>query len=269
MNDILFSQADMLRFYDEVLVPVIFAPWAKVLVDQIGEMDNSKVLDLACGPGTVTRAVLDECSLGTQVIGADNSPAMLKLARNNLPEVEFVETPAAPLSFISDSFDLVLCQQGFQYFPDKVAAAAEVKRVLRKGGRFAFSVWGHIDGAPQFSIFKKSMAAAGAPADVLKIVEAPFSWCSLRDLETLVRDSGLKVTTACSIVRNAVYPGDVSLLIAAAKAAPFGPYLLDMSLDAQRLFADSINKLTAEFRSNGNFAFPMKCNIVVGNRDRD
>lgn len=267
-DDILFSQIDMLNFYDQVLVPAFFEPWSEVLLDQMDSIDGqARFLDLACGPGTVIRTILRRFGREARVLGVDISPGMLDIARKNLPDVDLIEAPAASLPRPSDSMDVVTCQQGFQYFPDRLAAAKEVKRVLRKGGQFAFAVWGPIEASPQFNIFKKSMAEAGASAEALKIVEAPFSWNSVSELQETVKAADLTVKTTKTLTKNAIYSGGADILIAAAKAAPFGPHLLSMPEDAQRVFTKSVIALSEKFRLGGRFVFPMECNIVTGRKE--
>lgn len=112
---------------------------------------GERVLDVACGTGIVVRAVLPVVGPNGRVTGADFSPAMLAVARTRVPgeaPVEWYEASAEALPFSNAAFDLVLCQQGLQFFPDKPGAIREFRRVLAPGGRVALSVWRTLEHNP-------------------------------------------------------------------------------------------------------------------------
>ena len=129
--------------YERLLAPAIFASWARALVALAAVQPGERVLDLACGTGLVARAVATQRGGAGPVVGLDRDPGILATARavaGNLP-VDWREGDAAALPFANGAFDVVLCQQGLQFFPDKRAALGEVRRVLAPGGRVLLSVW--------------------------------------------------------------------------------------------------------------------------------
>ena len=137
--------------YESFLVPHLFTPWARDLVARAEPRPDERVLDVACGTGIVVRAVLPVVGPNGRVTGADFSPAMLAVARTRVPgeaPVEWYETSAEALPFSDAVFDLVLCQQGLQFFPDKPGAIQEFRRVLAPGGRVALSVWRTLEHNP-------------------------------------------------------------------------------------------------------------------------
>ena len=97
-----------------------------------------QALDLCCGQGNVAEALLGR---GCRVTGADFSQAMLTLARARAPAATFVEADAQDLPFEDATFDLVVSNFGICHIPDPPRALAQVRRVLRSGGRFAMTVW--------------------------------------------------------------------------------------------------------------------------------
>lgn len=109
-----------------------------VLVDECGVAEGMVALDLCCGHGIVARALRQE---GADVTGVDFSPAMLEIARQAVPEVRFQEGDAMALPFKDACFDTVTIGFGMPHLPDPPAAMVEVRRVLKPGGRFAYSVW--------------------------------------------------------------------------------------------------------------------------------
>ncbi|WP_347403033.1 methyltransferase domain-containing protein [Roseicyclus salinarum] len=108
------------------------------LVSAVGARPGIAALDLCCGQGNVAAGL---CKAGAWVTGLDFSPAMLKLARTAVPEAQFVEGDAMSLSFEDGAFDVVTIGFGMPHVPDPPRVLEEVRRVLRPGGRLAFSVW--------------------------------------------------------------------------------------------------------------------------------
>lgn len=107
-------------------------------------MKGTLLLDVATGPGYVARAAAER---GAAVVGVDFSRAMLQRARRNAPAVEFREADAAELPFADGSFEAVTMNYGLLHLGEPERAVAEIYRVLRPGGRFAFSVWAGPDAA--------------------------------------------------------------------------------------------------------------------------
>ena len=133
--------------YEECLVPLIFEPYAIDLARRVHERNPRRVLELAAGTGVVTRAMAETLPVDTRIVATDLNPAMLEQARiiGALRPVEWRQADAMALPFADGGFDAVLCQFGAMFFPDKVRAFAEARRVLKPGGTFLFNVWDRID----------------------------------------------------------------------------------------------------------------------------
>jgi ubiquinone/menaquinone biosynthesis C-methylase UbiE len=99
-----------------------------------------KVIDLACGPGTLSRRLVQSVSPGGEVVGIDLAPGMIALARESIPGASFEVMDIERLEFADGSFDAAVCGHGLQFAPDLGAALREARRVLRAGGRLAASV---------------------------------------------------------------------------------------------------------------------------------
>jgi ubiquinone/menaquinone biosynthesis C-methylase UbiE len=150
------------RVYDELLA-TLFEPWAEDLVDRLALPEGATVLDVACGPGTVTHRLAARVGRAGKVVGTDVSPAMLQIARSkpldpDSAPIRWVEAPASPLPVESAAFDAVACQQGLQFFPDKIAALAEMRRALKPGGRAVVTCWTRVED----QLFGALHAALGA-----------------------------------------------------------------------------------------------------------
>jgi ubiquinone/menaquinone biosynthesis C-methylase UbiE len=137
--------AEAAELYERYPVRYILSPWAPLLVDAAGLAAGDRALDVACGTGVVARIAAQRVGPGGRVVGVDLNPGMIAVA-GSLPApvgapIEWLERSAVDLLLPDASFDAVLCQQGLQFFPDKLVALREMRRVLVHGGRLALSVW--------------------------------------------------------------------------------------------------------------------------------
>jgi ubiquinone/menaquinone biosynthesis C-methylase UbiE len=133
------------ELYERVVVRHILGPWAPSLVDAARPAAAGGALDLACGTGVVARIAAQRVGPKGRVWGIDLNPGMISVARA-LPApdgapIEWLEGSALAIPLPDASADVVLCQQGLQFFPDKALALREMRRVLVSGGRLALSVW--------------------------------------------------------------------------------------------------------------------------------
>lgn len=133
------------------------------LVSECGSGPEKVALDLCCGHGNVTQGLVRS---GARVTGLDFSPAMLRIARAAVPEAEFTEGDAMALPFEDASFDAVTIGFGMPHVPDPPAAMAEARRVLKPGGRLAYSVWQEAEHSAMTYVFA-AIAAHGEPGIAL------------------------------------------------------------------------------------------------------
>ncbi|OUS07822.1 hypothetical protein A9Q96_04785 [Rhodobacterales bacterium 52_120_T64] len=130
--------------YEENLVPVIFVPWAQELLNRAELIVGEAVLDAACGTGVVARMASDRVGPDAKVVGADINVGMLNVAKSKSEEegklIDWIEADVGSLPFGDASFDAVFCQQGLQFFPDKLSALKEFRRVLSLSGRCVICV---------------------------------------------------------------------------------------------------------------------------------
>jgi ubiquinone/menaquinone biosynthesis C-methylase UbiE len=119
------------------------------LLDVVLPSEKMKLLDVATGPGYVAAAAAQR---GASVVGLDFAAAMVAEARRNYPEITFEEGDAEELPFRDESFDAVTMNFGLLHLGRPERAIAEAYRVLRAGGRFAFTVWAKPEEARGFGI---------------------------------------------------------------------------------------------------------------------
>jgi ubiquinone/menaquinone biosynthesis C-methylase UbiE len=130
--------------YDSGLGPVIFVDYADDIARRAAALKPKRVLETAAGTGIVSRRLRDHLPPGTQLTSTDLSPAMLNVAKAKFKPAEqiaFQPTDATALPFPESSFDVVVCQFGVMFYPDKEKSYREVHRVLTPGGSYLFNVW--------------------------------------------------------------------------------------------------------------------------------
>lgn len=135
------------ELYERYMVPLMFQVYAVDLAARVGRLKPSRVLEIAAGTGAATRQLARELSAGATIVATDLNQPMLDHAAaiSTVRAVAWQRADVMQLPFPDGSFDLVACQFGAMFFPDRPRAYAEVRRVLLPGGRFVFNVWDRLE----------------------------------------------------------------------------------------------------------------------------
>jgi ubiquinone/menaquinone biosynthesis C-methylase UbiE len=150
------------EIYDRYLVPLIFEPYAADLAARIAGMKPQHVLETAAGTGVLTRAIASRLAADVRFIATDlNQPMLNHAAAQQSPDrrLKWQQADALALPFEDRTFDVVACQFGVMFFPDKVQGYREARRVLKPGGRFFFNVWGRIEDNEFADVVTQTLAA--------------------------------------------------------------------------------------------------------------
>jgi ubiquinone/menaquinone biosynthesis C-methylase UbiE len=135
------------EIYERYLVPLIFESYALDLAKRFAKTAPVDVLETAAGTGVLTRAIAARLPASAHIVATDLNQPMLDHAMGRQPDdsrIEWKLADALALPFADQSFDVVACQFGAMFFPDKVQGYKEARRVLKPGGHFLFSVWDRI-----------------------------------------------------------------------------------------------------------------------------
>ena len=176
--------------YEALHVPALFAQWSAAMLDAAGAAIGDRVLDVACGTGVLARAAAGRAGAAAAVAGADIDRGMLAVAARLAPQIDWRRADSVALPFADGDFDVVLCQFGLMFFPDRAAAIAEMLRVLKPGGRLAVAVWGAVadNGAYPLAVELLERLAGRTAADALR---APFVLGDPGTLLALCADAGV------------------------------------------------------------------------------
>lgn len=130
--------------YDRFLVPLIFEPYARDLAERIARVEPQDLLEVAAGTGVLTRAIASWLPAHTRIVATDLSQPMLNQAaakQSHQDRITLRQADALALPFKDQEFDVVACQFGVMFFPDKIKGYRDARRVLKPRGHYFFSVW--------------------------------------------------------------------------------------------------------------------------------
>ena len=150
------------EIYETVFVPAMMGQWAPRVIALVNPQPGELVLDVACGTGALTRVVAQSIGPNGQVVGLDLYSDMLAVAHTITPDpssaapIEWREGDVSAIPFEDETFDIVFCNFGLMFFPNRVAALKEMRRVLKLDGRWALAVWGSIAKCPGQMAMKES-----------------------------------------------------------------------------------------------------------------
>jgi ubiquinone/menaquinone biosynthesis C-methylase UbiE len=264
-----FTNPSVPKAYEEFFVPRLFEPWAKLLLDEANLQAGEAVLDVATGPGTVARLAAVRLGPRGRIVATDIAPPMLDIARSkpvlaSAAPIEYLESPAAPLTASSGAFDAVLCQQGLQFFPDRPSALREMRRVLKPNGRAAIAVWAQLERNQIFAAFHAALRAT-VPAELASLMTAPFSWPSGTALKNAAEEAGFREIRLLTPTLPMVLEGGLEQAVRSFSATPVSPGVAALSQDVQEAFFARLRREMAPLKRDGKVVGEMASNIIIAN----
>ncbi len=180
------------ELYDRHLGPVLFEPHARDFARRLRVPDGSRILEVACGTGIVTRRLLEVLPAHARLVATDLNAEMIAHARVSVPvdsRLEWRVADALALGFESRTFDAWVCQLGVMFFPDKLAAFREARRVLKPGGTARFNVFCEHAGNA-FGRVADETIARFFPGDPPTFYRLPFAWCDESTIRSTLASAG-------------------------------------------------------------------------------
>ena len=257
--------------YEQYFVPAMFLPWATLLLRHASLQAGERVLDVACGTGIVARQAAPLVGAQGQVVALDMNPAMMAVA-GRLPappgaRVSWREGNATALPFPDGSFDVVLCQHGLPFIPDRTMAAREMRRVLAPSGRAFVLVLQALSRHPVFEALMSSVALRLALP--MSAVMIPFSLPDAEELKSLFKTAGfasVHVLSESTPVRFSEPERFVPLAVMSSAAAV--PAFAQLQAPAKAALLEAVRQdvepVLCQYRGASALTFPMFAHIVVG-----
>lgn len=191
------NQQSFPAMYEQWLVGPLFRPWAETLLDRLRPAAGERVLDIACGTGIVARLARERVGTG-DVVAVDVSPGMLEIGRAVAPDVTWREGSALDLPIAdTEGFDVVTCQQGLQFFPDRAMAARQMRRALAPGGRLGVSTWRPLEDVPVFAALH-----AVAERHLGPVVDQRHAFGDGAEIGALLREAGLHAVEVTTVTHR-------------------------------------------------------------------
>lgn len=244
--------------YDRCLGPMLFAPYAREMAARAAALRPARILETAAGTGIVTEA-LAAALPEAEIVATDLNQAMLDVAAaRGLPaQVSYQQADAQTLPFADASFDLVLCQFGAMFFPDRVGAYREARRVLRPGGRFLFNVWDSLDHNPVSKLLGDTVAAMFPDDPPSFYRRVPFGYHDTARIEADLRAAGftdIAIETVSQLSRVDARAAAIGL----CQGSPMGAEIEARGGDP----AQVVDAATAALADVDGWEMPMSAHII-------
>lgn len=220
---------------------------------------------MACGPGLVAGKVNDVSHTTCKITGIDVNEAMLNAARRTLPAIDWHLGSASDLPFDDSSFDVVFCQQGLQYFPDRAKGMREMHRVLAPGGRLAANVWGPLERQPFDVIYREGLSAFFGP-EALNPSTLGMSLNTYSELHNLAKDAGFTGVRIRFENRTARYPDVRTFLVGWTRASPNAAQFQGLSDEMRDRFVTYLIERLDSFTDDAGLVIPRENHFLIASR---
>jgi ubiquinone/menaquinone biosynthesis C-methylase UbiE len=265
-SDIVFA-GSIPAIYDRYMVPLIFAPYAALLAERARALAPRRILETAAGTGVVTEA-LHLALPDAEIVATDLNPPMLEQAagRVNAPKVRFQQADALDLPFDDGSFDLVICQFGVMFFPDKAKGHAEARRVLRDRGQYLLVIWDKVDR----NLATKVAGAAVAelfPDDSAAFYERiPFRYYNRSVIENDLRAAGFTDIEFETVAFSSRAPSARDAAIALTQGTPMRSEIEQRDPAMLQRATDAAAEALRQFEGPNGFDAPMSAHVVTATK---
>jgi len=253
--------------YDRLMVPLIFRPYAEELARRAREFGPRRILETAAGTGAVTQA-LHEALPDAEIVATDLNQPMLDVAaeRVSSSNVRFVAADAQQLPFDDVSFDLVVCQFGAMFFPDRVQAHAEAHRVLHQGGRYLLAIWDRIERNALTDIAQQTLVELFPDNPPLFMREGPFSYTDPAAIAGDLRAAGFEQIRIDTVEKRSRASSAQVAAAALCYGTPMGVEIQDRAPGSLDRVFDAVKCKFEAFERDGQVDAPMSAHIVTASR---
>ena len=257
--------------YEKHIVPAFSGAWAEDMVKRAALRNGERVLDLACGTGIVSRHALQFLGTSGAVTGVDVNAAVLEKAREICPPdaapVEWKQADAAALPFSDAVFDVALCQQGLQYFPDRSRALKEIKRILVPGGRIVFSVWRSIDYSPFYQALHHALARYVSP-EAAEMLSSAYALSDADELKALFTSAGFKRIELSIVIKQMRCPSLKEFLGGGFAASPFAEEISALPEAKHEKLLQMVRNAVVDYIDDKGLAAPMESHLISARKQR-
>ena len=256
------------EFYERY-VRLLMEPWVHCLVDVAALQPAERVLDVACGTGFVARLAADRVGAKGRVVGIDLNASMIDAARAASTQdaavpIEWRTGDASALPFENDIFDVVLCQQGVQFFPDRIHALREMRRVLRVGGRLAFTVWSALGDTP-YHVALADALARHVSVEAGSMARASSALHAAVELHGLVASAGFRNVNVRPMIKTTKLPLPAEFVPGHLAALPIAQEIARLPAERRNALLQEITEALNAYVDRGQLVSPAGVHVVTAN----
>jgi ubiquinone/menaquinone biosynthesis C-methylase UbiE len=251
------------EIYEKVMVPLWFGRWAEALVDTVCLQASEKVLDVACGTGVTTRLAKEKVGPEGRVDGLDINASMLTKAKElaDSLDIGWIESDVSDIELPSDSYDVIMSQHGYHYFPDKPAALGEFRRLLAQSGRMAFSIW---DGHSPYTQAICSAVERHISPEIAAKQRSQRETPSAEELAAQVSDAGFfGVNVHRQELMIEVPPADEFVPLHLG-SMPIAGAFMALDEDTQKALINDVSDALEAYSQGDRMIYPDAVHVVVG-----
>ena len=257
----------------EKYVPLMrqLAPFHNELVDLIAPQPGERVLDVCTGPGEPAMTIASMVAPTGQVMGVDLSTKMTEMAtktseKRGLSNARFLTMDAEKLDFPPDSFDLAVSCFGLQIVTQPETAAKQIFRVVKPGGRVAFTVWSRGDRATALDVLIGPMLEYAEP-DETGYLPTPYELGGEGELASMLETVGFVNAKEVKVTNSWVAKNVEDYLNMALEGSPLGHSLSEETQEIQRKVIEKAKKNISRYAVPGKgVSIPAECIIAYASK---
>lgn len=253
--------------YEEYMVPLLFRPYAELLAERAAKFRPRSILETAAGTGVVTNELARAIPEAT-IVATDLNQPMLDVAATRVrsPNVSFRAADALALPFGDGQFDLVVCQFGVMFYPDKVKGNAEARRILRDGGHYLLAIWDRIESNALSKLAHETMERQFPDNPPMFMKRGPFSYYEPEWIERDLKAAGFDAIELETIELKSRSPSAEQAARGLTYGSPMGIELEEYGPGAlDGVFAE-FSRAALEYEGPDGFDAPMTAHIVTATK---
>ena len=253
--------------YDRLMVPLFFRPYALEIARRASGFAPRHVLETAAGTGAVTEA-LHAALPDAEIVASDLNQPMLDVAAERIrsDRVRFVQADAQELPFDDGAFDLVLCQFGAMFFPDKVRGHSEARRVLGDGGHYLLAIWDRIERNALTDVAQKVLIGCFPDDAPLFMREGPFGYADTSRIEQDLHDAEFETVEIETVELMSQTASAHEAAVALCYGTPMGVEVDEREPGSLDRVFEAVEKALHRFEGPDGIAVPMAAHIVTATR---
>ena len=246
--------------YDRLMVPMLFESYATDVTERAKSYSPRDILETAAGTGIVTQA-LHRALPDARIIATDLNPAMLRS-----DQVRFQAADAQDLPFDDQSFDLIVCQFGVMFYPDKLAANREAFRVLRPGGRYLLVIWDSLDRNPVAKAVHEAVAAHFSDDPPAFFARVPHGYADLEIITADLMAAGFDDLEFETIAHRSRAPSALDAATAMCHGSPLRSEIEARDHSALDRVTEAAAKALQKFEGSDGLDAPMSAHLVTATK---